>query len=183
MKIDELIRQKSYEKIEHVLRRHPITFIPKIILFLVLLCIPAILYLLLTNMYPLIFDGPVIYPLAVMFTSVYLLSVYLFFFAQFIEFYLDVWIITNDRIIDVEQLGLISRSVSEVDLFRKQDVTSDVQGVVATFFNYGKVAIKTASVNVNIIAHDVSAPNKIREALIRLAHEDRKYHYNESINK
>jgi membrane protein YdbS with pleckstrin-like domain len=183
MIMSSLIKQKSYERIEHVLRRHPITFIPEIALFLVLAAVPVIVYLLINTLFPTLLQGPVIYPISILAGSIYYLSILLFFYAQFITYYLDVWVVTNDRIIDVEQLGLFSRTISEVDLFRIQDVTSDIHGVFATFFNYGNVAIKTASVNVNIVAKNVPHANKIREDLIRLAHEDRKYHFSQPGNK
>lgn len=181
MRIEGLIKQKEYEKVEYVLRRHPITFVPYVALFIVLLAVPLVLYFLLTNLFPQILNGHVLYPLLVLFASIYCLSILLFFYAQFIEFYLDLWIITNDRMIDIEQFGIFSRSVSEVDLFRIQDVTTNVSGLFATFFKYGDVSVNTASVNINIVARKVPFPNKIREELIRLAHEDRKYHISETI--
>ncbi len=183
MIISALIKQKSYERVEHVLRRHPVTFIPQTAMFITLAAVPIALYFLFNNLYPTILNGDIVYPIAVLVGSMYFLSIFLFFFAQFITFYLDVWIITNDRIIDVEQVSLFSRSISEVDLFRIQDVTSQTHGFFATFFKYGDVEVKTASMNVDIIARNVPHPNKIREHLIHLSHEDRKYHYNQPGNK
>ncbi|MBP9695193.1 MAG: PH domain-containing protein [Candidatus Magasanikbacteria bacterium] len=95
---------------------------------------------------------------------------------MFTTFYLDVSVITNDRIVDIEQLGLFANSTGELDLFRIQDVTSEVKGIFATLFDYGTVFITTASNNSNIILHNIHHPNNIRNALIRLAEEDRKYH-------
>ena len=159
------------------MRRHPITFLPKILLFLTMLAVPAIVYFMISSLYPDLFFNTVIYPLAVILGAAYYLGTYLFFYTQFIDYYLDIWIVTNDRIVDVEQLGLFSRTISELDLFRIQDVTTDVHGFFATIFHYGSVSVKTASSNINIIFHDVPRPNEIREDLIRLSHEDRKYHY------
>jgi hypothetical protein len=63
-----------------------------------------------------------------------------------------------------------------LDLFRLQDVTADVHGVFATFLNYGTVMATTASANMNIVFRNIPDPNRIRNELIRLSHEDRKYH-------
>lgn len=176
MDISHLIKQKSYERVVYILRRHWITFIPKAVLFVVLLLIPIALWLLLANLFPQILEGAVFYSLLVLLGSAYYLGVLLFFYTEFIIFYLDMWVVTNDRIVDVEQLGLFARTVSELDLFRIQDVTTDVRGFFATLFNYGIVEIKTASTNVNIVFRDISRPNTVREELIQLSHEDRKYH-------
>jgi membrane protein YdbS with pleckstrin-like domain len=177
MHLSQVIKQKSYEEIVFHLRRHPITFLPVIFLFLILLTVPLIIYFLISNLYPTLLDGAILYPLAVLGASIYFLSIYLFFYGQFIDYYLDLWIVTNDRIVDMEQLGLFRRTTTEVDLFRIQDVTANIKGVFPTIFDYGDVVIKTASANLNIVFRNVSNPNKIREELIRLADEDRAYHY------
>ncbi len=116
------------------------------------------------------------FALLVLLGSIYYLGAITFFFTEFIIYYLDVWIVTNDRIIDVEQLSLFSRTISELELHNIQDVTSDVHGFFPTFLNYGNITVKTSSINANIIFHDIHRPNKIREDLIRLADEDRKHH-------
>ena len=177
MHLSFLIKQKSYERVEHVLRRHPITFVPILLLFVALLAVPVVVYAMITALFPIILTDPTLYPLAVLLVSAYYLGIYLFFYAQFVDYYLDLWIVTNDRIVDIEQFGLFSRTISELDLFQIQDVTTDVHGFFATVFHYGDVSVKTASANVNIVFRNVPRPNKIREALVRLSDEDRKYHF------
>ncbi len=175
--MSDVIKQKSYEHIVHVLRRHPLTFVPKMILFAILLAVPAIVYVILSTLLGDVILSSQIYPAVVLVGSVYYLSTYLFFYVYFLDYYLDIWIVTNDRIVDIEQFGLFSRTTSEVDLYRIQDVSGDVHGMFATLFNYGDVSVKTASQNANIIFKNVANPTKIREDLIRLADVDRKYHY------
>lgn len=180
MHLAELIHQKSYEKVLYKIRRHPLTFIPIIALFLFLLLVPVVLYFVIASIFPDLLTGPRSYPLLVLLASVYFLSMYLLFYVRFIDYYLDLWIITNDRIVDIEQHNLFSRSVTELDLFRIQDVTADMHGFFATVFNYGNVLVKTASSNTHIIFYNVAGPNRIREHLIHLSEEDRKYHVGES---
>lgn len=176
MNLSELIKQKPYEQVLYKLHRHPLTFIPIVTLYLVLMTMPVIVYLLIDNLYPLLIQSTVLYPLAVLFASIYYLSIYLFFYARFIDYYLDLWIVTNDRIVDIEQHGLFHRVTTELDLFRIQDVTADIKGVFPTIFRYGNVHVKTASSTTSIIFKNVSNPDHIREELVRLADEDRKFH-------
>ncbi|MBI5222459.1 MAG: hypothetical protein HY980_03110, partial [Candidatus Magasanikbacteria bacterium] len=147
MQVAALIKQKPYEKIEYFLRRHPITFIPVLATFIILMLVPVALYFLFNNLFPSLLTGAISYPLLVLFASVFYLSVYLFFYGQFIDFYLDVWIVTNDRIVDIEQHGLFSRSISELDLYNIQDVTVEITGFFATMFKYGNLYVKTSSDN------------------------------------
>lgn len=176
MHLANLIHQKSYEKINHILRRHPLTFLPQIGLFLLLLALPILIYLITTSNFSTLLTNDKLYAAAVLAASIYYLSVYLFFFMHFIDYYLDIWIVTNDRIVDVEQFGLFSRTISELDLFRVQDVTTDIHGFFPTIFNYGDVSVKTASPNLDIIFRAVPQPNHVRQQLLQLANMDRKYH-------
>jgi uncharacterized membrane protein YdbT with pleckstrin-like domain len=166
-----------------LLRRHPITFLPILFLFFVLLAVPVVVYFLINSIYPTLFSGAILFPIATLFASTYYLGIFLYFYTQFIDYYLDVWVVTNDRIVDIEQFGLFARTISELDLFRIQDVTTDIRGFFATIFHYGNVSIKTASHNINIVFRHVAHPNKIREDLIKLSHEDRKYHYSQPSTK
>ncbi|MBI4992885.1 MAG: PH domain-containing protein [Candidatus Magasanikbacteria bacterium] len=177
MQIEHLIKQKPYEKIEYFLRRHPLTFVPIFFVFTILMLVPFVIYFLINNLFPQLLTGQLSYPVLTLFASIFYLSIYLFFYGQFIDFYLDLWIVTNDRIVDIEQHGLFSRSISELDLYNIQDVTVEVTGFFATMFKYGNLFVKTSSDNSQIIFHDISNPNEVRQALIELAEQDRKFHH------
>jgi len=180
MIISHLIKQKDYEKVIFVLRRHPITFSGPVLLLLILLAVPFVMYFLFQNLYTNFFDNTILEPISVLIASAYFLGVFLFFYGQFIDFYLDLWIVTNDRVVDIEQKGLFARTISEVDLYRIQDVTTEVHGFIGTIFNYGDVIIKTASNNSEIVFIDVANPNFLRHKLIEMSREDRKYHSDEN---
>lgn len=177
MLLNQLIKQKTYEKIEYFLRRDPITFIPTVILFLILMAVPVTIYFLINSLYPQLFIGEVFFPISVLLASIYYLSVYLFCYAQFVDFYLDVWIITNDRVVDIQQNGLFARTISEIDLYRIQDVTVSVKGFFPTIFKYGDLSVKTAADNAVMTFWNIPNPNEVRSALIELAESDRKYHH------
>ena len=167
---EKFIDKKSDEEIKYTLRRHPITFLSIIFFFLLLFIIPAGVFFLINGIFPeLITEQGVVYIFLVLFGSVYYLSISLFFFAKYIDFYLDLWVITTERVIDIEQFGLFSRSVSELDLYRIQDVTTDIHGVFPTLFNYGNVKVKTASENVEIVFKNVPHPPEVRSHIIHLA--------------
>ncbi|MFA7245040.1 MAG: PH domain-containing protein [Candidatus Magasanikbacteria bacterium] len=176
MSVSKVIKQKSYEKVIFLLRRHALTFLPIVLLFLLLLLIPVALYFMLNNLFPEILAGEKTHATFILFSSAYYLSTYSFFYGRFIDFYLDMWVVTNDRIVDIEQHGLFHREITELDLYRIQDATATVKGFFATIFQYGDVNVKTASSNTNIIFRNVHRPNHVREQLIKLADEDRKYH-------
>lgn len=176
MHLSHFAKQKPYEHIEYALRRHWLTFVPVILSFLGILLAPTAVYFGIQYLFPTLLLGPIGYPLTVLAASAITLYALMFFYIQFIDYYLDLWIVTNDRIIDTEQKGLFARTVTELELFQIQDVTTHVKGLFGTIFKYGDVVIATASNTSSIIFHDIPNPEFIRKELVRLAEIDRKHH-------
>ncbi len=90
---------------------------------------------------------------------------------------------TNDRLVDIDQNSLFSRTVAEVDLYQVQDATSEVKGVFATLFNYGSVIIQTAGALPKFTLHNIPRPHNIREMILDLSAEDKKYHSEQVVIK
>lgn len=177
MDIKHFINQKSYEKVALVVRRHFITFAPALILFLVLFfAVPVFSYWLISNLFSNILIHPIFLPLLILGAGIYFLSVLLFFYTYFVTFYLDTTIITTDRLVDVEQQSLFSRTVSELDLYQIQDATSEVKGLLPSLFNYGNVIIQTAGPVNQFIMDGVPDPHNLRQMLLNLSSEDKKFH-------
>ena len=80
MNITNLIHKKEYEKILRIVRRDPITFVPYILVFIILMFMPVGVYWLINTMFPLLFQGDAAYVGAVLFASAYYLCLYLFYF-------------------------------------------------------------------------------------------------------
>ena len=176
MNISKLFQQKTYEKVEFIIRRHWVTFIPVIIFLIVLAVLPIGVYFLLTNSLDSYLQNQAYFAAGVLLGSVYYLSIILFFYTYFTEFHLDLWIVTNDRLLDIEQKTLFARTISEVDLFQVQDITSEVHGIFPSIFNYGNIILQTAGAVPKFIFRSVANPNKLREVILNLAAEDKKYH-------
>jgi len=136
-------RQKD-EKLVLFLRRHIIVLLGRWLLYIFLGLIPVILYFLLSYFQPQLLASKTIYPFLFLLASVYYLYITLFMFSAFIDYYLDVWIVTDQRIINIEQRGLFNREIAEQGLDRIQDVSGIQKGVLQTFFSFGDVHIQTA---------------------------------------
>lgn len=81
------------------------------------------------------------------------------------DYYLDVWVITNQRIIDIEQRGLFSREIATMQLSKIQDITTDVSGLIPTMIGFGNVHVQTAGLEREFVIKGVPQPHKVREAL------------------
>lgn len=85
----------------------------------------------------------------------------------------NAFIITDQRIIDIDQRGFFDRTVSEITYDNIQDVSFRIKGLWQTFLRYGSVFIQTAAVQANIELHSVAAPEKIQQLIIDCQREYR----------
>jgi uncharacterized membrane protein YdbT with pleckstrin-like domain len=88
-------------------------------------------------------------------------------FYAFWLLYLTVWIITTTRIVEIHQYGFFSRRVSSFLLNRVQDVTTNVEGFLATVFGYGALDVETAGKDEKFGMYGIRDPEKIRDLIMR----------------
>jgi len=65
-------------------------------------------------------------------------------FTIWTHYYLDLWIVTDRRIILVDQIHFFSRNVSVFRLERMQDIEFKVKGIIPTLLNFGTLKAQTA---------------------------------------
>jgi hypothetical protein len=104
---------------------------------------------------------------------VYALVLWTSFFIHWTDFMLDVWILTNERLVDVEQLGLFSRRISTLSLDRVQDVTVQATGLIDTFLKIGTVYVQTAGQEREFKIPSARDPEKIKELIVAGYQEDK----------
>lgn len=157
--------QEREEKIVLLLRRHPITNIPWIVAAALMLIAPGILgYLPILSFLPTRFQlvGILIWYLV---TAAFILE-------QFLTWFFNVYIVTDERVVDVDFLNLIYKEVSDAKIDRIQDVTYKMGGFVRTIFNYGDVFIQTAAEVPNFEFSAVPNPAQISRILQELRSEE-----------
>jgi len=174
MSIHQLFSQKPGEKLEFSLRRHPIVFLGPIVVLLILGALPLAAKAVIFAGEPIRLSHPFLEIGLRLGGSIYYLAIWIFFFSQFTDYYLDINIVTNDRILDIDQKGLFGRSISELDLTRVQDVHSEIKGIIPTLLNYGRVEVQTAATEENFVFEQVPNPHGVRQRILELAALDRK---------
>jgi membrane protein YdbS with pleckstrin-like domain len=153
--------QEKEEKIVLLLRRHWITNFSWLLSVLVMTLAPFLLLKL-----PLLEFLPFRYQLmAVMMW--YLLTLG-FVFDRFLCWFYNVFIITDERIIDVDFFSLVYREVSQAKIENIQDVTYKTGGFLRTIFDYGDVFVQTAAEKLTIEFESIPQPAKVVQILNQL---------------
>lgn len=165
---NQIPSRQQDEKLILFLRRHWAILLGRWIIFLSMGLIPVGFYFYLTYSYPWILTNAFWYPLLLLLASSYYLFIILFLFNSFIDFYLDVWIVTDQRIINIEQRGLFNREIAEHSLDRIQDISGFQKGFWQTFFNFGNIHVQTAGEVQHFIFRQVGKPFEIVRVLNNL---------------
>lgn len=100
-----------------------------------------------------------------------LLAIYTLVLAFFVArdvyaFFNSVSILSDQRIINVDQRGFFNRHITEAELAKIQDVSSDIKGILHTLFGFGDVTIRTAS-NSILTLPNIADPYDIQQAIVR----------------
>jgi len=159
--------QRDGEKVEFFLRRHPITLLPAAVYILFMILLPMIFYaIVMPHAVPALLYEPY-WNIFLLLTTIYYGFLWIIVSMEWSDYYLDILLVTNKRVMNVRQLGLFHRIVSELELERIQDITSFVNGPIETLFNFGDLEIQTASeenkIEPKAIPHPVTVRRKIME--------------------
>ncbi len=165
---------------EHVIlevRKHWIVFVGHAIGLLFSAFIPFIVWMLCTIFIPQIRHIIPSYintsALFLFSYSLWLLMLWISFFVDWTKYYLDVWYVTERRIIAIQQKRIFDREISNLRFEKIQDVTIDVHGFIPTLLNFGNVKVQTASEDSQEFMMDtVSNPDEVRRVIFSQQNEN-----------
>lgn len=152
------------ERVLLVLRRHWFVLLREFtaVLFLVLL---GIMIFSIKDLWRGTLDARMFDNIISFLLSLYALLVLALVFAIWINYRLDVWIITTKRVIDVEQRGLFNREISEFLVANIQDITTEVPTMIMTLFDFGNMTIQTAGQK-NFVVREIPHMEKAKRIIL-----------------
>ncbi len=108
----------------------------------------------------------------ILFSFLYFLFVALFLYIGWLNYYLDVWILTNDRLIDIDQKGLFNRSVSQLSLGQVQNIKAEIKGFLPVLLRFGNVDVETAGAEVGRFSfRNIPKPFEVEEKVLILVED------------
>ena len=94
------------------------------------------------------------------------------FLKSLILWHFSFYMVTNQRLRQVRQKGIFTKTVVGLDLDRIQSTSFGVHGVFATMFNYGTILVQTGAGD--LILSAVSKPESVYNELENAVHNERK---------
>ena len=142
-------------------RRHWIVLLNAGIIFLLLALLPFLIYAFLsTNAW-----FPLISKLFWFLTTVYFLIIWNLIFYSIMIYSLNTIVVTNKRVMDNQQKGLFQYALNELEREKIQDITVKINGMFASFLNYGDIEIQSAGTQNKFYFKKLPDPQKIKEII------------------
>ena len=88
------------------------------------------------------------------------------FFPSWIAWYYSVFIITDQRFIQITQKGLFHRSVVDIGLNQIQMVNYEIAGLQETLLGFGTMMVQTYMGD--LVIHDIHHPAKIQKKMLHI---------------
>lgn len=99
--------------------------------------------------------------------SLWLLIAWMGLANEWTDYYLDMWIITNRRVIYIEQVRLFVREVRTLPLDRMQDVSVRYGNFIETLLDFGTLRVQSAgAIQNDIVMYGTPHPNDIRRMML-----------------
>lgn len=165
--------QQPNEKILIIVREHWFRLFIKLFIIAVLLFLPAIIKLLLSDELTEL-STPHGMAIISLVTQLYFLGLLIALFIVWVLYYLNIHIVSEMRIVDIDQVGLLSHRVSELNLETIEDVSSQTNGLFGNLLNYGTVFIQTAGASERFQFENVPQPAHIANVILTLYEQERK---------
>jgi hypothetical protein len=95
-------------------------------------------------------------------------------FLNWYQYHNDIWVITNQRLVDSTRRHPFRHDMSTADLVNIQDMTIEKRGIVATMLNFGDVICQTAGIGNQFCISKVPRPDEIQHLVDQERDRERK---------
>jgi len=163
--------QEAGEKVILFLRPHIITNLPWIILTVLMILAPGAIFPFLWQFLSL----PVTVPTGywVVGTLFWYVATFGFVLSSFLRWYFNIYIVTNERVVDIDFLYMLYKHFSEARIDKIQDLSYKSSGILAAVFNFGTVIIQTAGELPNFDFVNIPQPEKVIETIGELSEKSK----------
>jgi hypothetical protein len=161
IRLEEVIQLKEGEEVRALARRHVVTLAPLLLTSLVLIVAPFFF------LFPLFTSGPA----GIIVFGVLVIVGIIIAVRGFVMWDGDLLIITNHRIIDVDQQGVFARAVNEISYLNMQDPAWSKKSPIDFMLGIGRVSARSNSGSLTVEATHVPRPKELHQLISDLSHQ------------
>ena len=154
------------EDVLYVFHKHPIVMRKGLIVSAACLLVGPLYTLVLTYLHA---DNPPSVAFFFVSLAVSFVLAALVFLPWWITWHFSVFIVTNQRLIQVTQKGLFHRSVVDMSLSQIQMVNYEIAGLEQTLLGFGTIILQTYVGN--LVIHEVHHPEKMQKKILEILRE------------
>lgn len=163
------------EKIVLVVRKHWLVVFMEIFGAFLAVIAPMMLILFfelspLRNLLP-TFDPKTLVDVLSFFYFAWILLWWVLAFSMWTNYYLDEWIVTDQRVVTVEQNGLFHREIGSLRLEAVQNVSVEIPGIISTMFKMGNLMVETAGERTMFVMRDADRAEECKQIISNLCKE------------
>ena len=159
--------QQKNEEIVLILREHWFFLAIKLAIWALLTLVVLLVKNFLVRSAPQLLTEPYIHYVDLA-RNLYVMFLVLALFTVIALYYLNVQVVTNERIVDIEQKTVLNRIVSELHLAKIEDVSSETKGFFGTALRYGNVYVQTAGTEERFLFERVPNPELVNKVILDL---------------
>ncbi len=155
MKPEKMIQLRPDETLLAVIREHTVPYVPWMVFLFVWIVTPFFF------LFPLFRQGPI--GVGIFFALVF--SGAFVAWRKYFAWQHTVFVITDQRVVDVSQRGFFDRTHAEAAYADVEDVAYRIKGLVPTIFRYGTIQVKTVGNAADLEMRHVKNPAKYHDLL------------------
>ena len=160
--------QKEGEEIRYIVRKHWIIYLKIGLLVVTAAGLPLLGYLFLEFAIDM---GANARRITTLFFLIYLEIVTLMVYIRWLEEEMDIMIVTNERVISIDQVSFLHRTISETELSQVQDVKHEAKGLLANLLGFGSLEVQTAAEKITFRIQDVPKPYEMGRCIVDLCNQ------------
>ena len=157
------------EKIKYIARRHEVAFFLQTVFLIVAAVLPYMVYNHGLSGWIADIFSPTAANLFFLLLALYilwLLVLWMLFFVAWSDYYLDVWIVTDGRVIDVKQTGIFRREINTFRLDKITDLIIAEKTWLGRAFNYGDIHVTLSGQVHKFVIAEVPSPEYVKERIM-----------------
>jgi len=144
------------ERVIRLVRRHPVFFITRLGIVGLVGWVPVLALLIVAAS-----TQNTVRVIALLAAGVWLLGWFIATYFTWYRYQNDIWIISNQRVVDSLKRNPFSHNLSSTDLINIEDMSVSKNGILPTMFNYGDLRCQTAGVQDNFVLAGIPKPSYI----------------------